>query len=118
MRTTWFLVHALGWMSVVGLFAWLWFHDPLLTAKTARREDQTILRNRVYRIAASGTAKLDIYLPPNRTVPAAPALAAPGPAFAPDPSSRDPGSMPGAPGSRSASMRSGKLLEIFSPVRE
>jgi len=78
MRKIWFLVHALGWMSVVGLFAWLWFHDPLLTAKTARREDQTILRNRVYRIAASGTAKLDVYMPPNRTVQAGSSALLPG----------------------------------------
>ena len=70
MRKIWFIVHALGWMSVVGLFAWLWFRDPLLTATTAGREDQTILRDRVYRMTASGAAKLDVYLPPNRTVQA------------------------------------------------
>jgi len=70
MRTTWFLVHALSWMIVVGLLAWLWFHDPRLTAKSARREDQTILRNRDYRIAASGTAQLDVYLPPSRAAQA------------------------------------------------
>ncbi len=68
MRTIWFIVHALGWVSVVGLSARLWFHDPLLTAQTAGREHQSILRNRVYRMTAFGTAKLDVYLPPNRTV--------------------------------------------------
>src|SRR5271165_4779215 len=70
MRRIRFIVHALGWMSVVGLFAWLWFRDPLLTATTAGREGQTILRDRVYRMTASGAAKLDVYLPPNGPVQA------------------------------------------------
>ena len=70
MRKIWFIVHALGWMSVVGLFAWLWFRDPLLTSTTADREDRTILRDRAYRMTASGAVKLDVYLPPNRPVQA------------------------------------------------
>ncbi|MGZ3355194.1 MAG: alpha/beta hydrolase fold domain-containing protein [Isosphaeraceae bacterium] len=70
MRKIWFIVHALGWLSVVGLVAWLWFRDPLLTSTTAGREDQTILRDRAYRMIPSGAVKLDVYLPPNRTVQA------------------------------------------------
>lgn len=70
MRKIWFIVHALGWMSVVGLFAWLWFRDPLLTSTTAGREDRTILRDRAYRMTASGAMKLDVYLPPKRPVQA------------------------------------------------
>src|SRR5208337_1382290 len=70
MRKIWFIVHALGWLSVVGLVAWLWFRDPLLTSTTAGREDQTILRDRAYRMTASGAVKLDVYLPPNRPVQA------------------------------------------------
>ena len=68
MRKLWLIVHALGWMSVVGLLAWLWFRDPWSGATTAVRDDQTILRDRTYRVDASGSAKLDVYMPANRTV--------------------------------------------------
>jgi len=70
MRRLWSIVHALGWMSVIGLASWLWFHDPQLTATTAGREDLIVLRDRVYRWTASGKAKLDVYLPPERVAQA------------------------------------------------
>jgi acetyl esterase/lipase len=66
MRKLSLIVHLLIWVSLAGLLAWLWFHDPVPAAATASRVNQIIFRDRTYRVDKSGSAKLDVYVPASR----------------------------------------------------